>query len=226
MRHTSFGRDSLRATEGWLSVRRLTHSLAPVGHRFRLLLLMAPALALTCTPPSAAQRTSVSHLLRGRSVQNSRTQHAEGTARPIAASPDIIWVKCPSEAQSLGAMCGKLPVPLERQHPQGRKIKIYFELYLHTNSGPAESAILANPGGPGASTTGLRAIALALFGGNLDQHDLLLIDDRGRGLSAPIDCEDLQHGTAPFAQAEADCAAQLGDTASRPSHPICLQQLS
>jgi pimeloyl-ACP methyl ester carboxylesterase len=112
-------------------------------------------------------------------------------------------------------MCGKLPVPLDRQHPQGRKIKIYFELYLHTNSGPAESAILANPGGPGASTTGLRAIALALFGGNLDQHDLLLIDDRGRGLSAPIDCEDLQHGTAPFAQAEADCAAQLGDTASR-----------
>src|ERR1700674_3180138 len=72
MRHTSFGRDSLRATEGWLSVRRLTHSLAPVGHRFRLLLLIVPALALTCPPPSAAQRTSVSHLLRGRSVQNSR----------------------------------------------------------------------------------------------------------------------------------------------------------
>jgi pimeloyl-ACP methyl ester carboxylesterase len=112
-------------------------------------------------------------------------------------------------------MCGTLPVPLDRRHPEREKIKIYFELYLHTNSGPAESAILANPGGPGASTTALRGIAVALFGGNLDKHDLLLIDDRGRGFSSAIDCEDLQHGTKPFAQAEADCAAQLGDAASR-----------
>jgi pimeloyl-ACP methyl ester carboxylesterase len=43
-------------------------------------------------------------------------------------------------------------------------------------------------------------------------HDLLLIDDRGRGFSAAIDCEELQHGTAGFEDAETDCAAQLGDT--------------
>jgi pimeloyl-ACP methyl ester carboxylesterase len=55
---------------------------------------------------------------------------------------------------------------------------------------------------------------LALFGGNLDKHDMLLIDDRGRGFSDAIDCEELQHGTTPFAQAEADCAAQLGGAAS------------
>jgi hypothetical protein len=29
-------------------------------------------------------------------------------------------------------MCCKLPVPLDRQHLQGRKIKIY-EVYLHTD---------------------------------------------------------------------------------------------
>ena len=46
-------------------------------------------------------------------------------------------------------------------------------------------------------------------------HDLLLIDDRGRGLSGTIRCKELQHGTAPFQKAEADCAAQLGDAASR-----------
>ena len=46
-------------------------------------------------------------------------------------------------------------------------------------------------------------------------HDFLLIDDRGRGLSAAIDCEELQHGTAPFSVAESDCAAQLGSAASR-----------
>jgi pimeloyl-ACP methyl ester carboxylesterase len=120
-----------------------------------------------------------------------------------------------AEAQDLGAMCGTLKVPLDRKDPRRERIKIYFELYLHTNPGPAESALIGNPGGPGLGTTQLRAPALILFAQNLDVHDLLLIDDRGRGLSSTIDCEELQHGTAPFALAEADCAAQLGDADSR-----------
>jgi len=48
----------------------------------------------------------------------------------------------------------------------------------------------------------------------MDMHDLLLIDDRGRGLSGTIDCEELQHGTAPWDKAMADCAAQLGSADS------------
>jgi pimeloyl-ACP methyl ester carboxylesterase len=165
--------------------------------------------------PRPWQSKLVPYHPRNSKPQNSAPRHAQESLLRATVSPEILWVKCPSEAQALGAMCGRLPVPLDRQHPQGKKIKIYFELYLHTDPGPAESAILANPGGPGASTTALRAIASALFGGNLDKHDLLLIDDRGRGFSAAIDCEELQHGTAPFAQAEVDCAAQLGDVASR-----------
>jgi len=111
-------------------------------------------------------------------------------------------------------MCGTLPVPLDRRHPKDRKINIYFEVYLHTNPGPAESAILFNNGGPGLGTTVLRAYAVALFGQNLDAHDFLVIDDRGRGRSAAIDCPELQHGLVDFAQAETDCAAQLGDATS------------
>jgi pimeloyl-ACP methyl ester carboxylesterase len=103
---------------------------------------------------------------------------------------------------------------MDRRHPEKGKIQIYFELYLHTNPGPAESAIVGNPGGPGLGTTQLRAPALILLAQNRDVHDLLLIDDRGRGLSAAIDCEELQHGTTRFAQAELDCAAQLGNADS------------
>src|SRR4029077_11066768 len=123
---------------------------------------------------------------------------SEQALRRATASAAITWVTCPPEAQDLGAMCGTLPVPLDRHHPEAKQIIIYFELYLHTNPGPAESAILANDGGPGDTTTGLRAGALLVFGQDLDVHDLLLIDDRGRGLSATIDCKKLQHGTAPF----------------------------
>jgi pimeloyl-ACP methyl ester carboxylesterase len=133
---------------------------------------------------------------------------------PNSATPDVVWVECPPEAQYFGAACGTLPVPLDRRHPQGKKIEIYFEVYFHWNPGAAESAILVNVGGPGVGTTALRLPVLFLFGQNLDVHDTLLIDDRGRGFSDTIDCEELQHATAPFAQAEADCAAQLGDAAS------------
>jgi hypothetical protein len=33
-------------------------------------------------------------------------------------------------------MCGTLPVPLDRRHPEKEKIEIYFELYLHSKPGP------------------------------------------------------------------------------------------
>jgi pimeloyl-ACP methyl ester carboxylesterase len=105
-------------------------------------------------------------------------------------------------------------VPLEWTKPEGAKIKIYFELYSHTNSGPAESAILMNPGGPGVSITYYRDIALTWFSPNLDAHDILLIDDRGRGLSTTIECAELQLGTAPFPQAEADCVGELKNAPS------------
>jgi len=59
MRHTSFGHDSLRTTEGWFSVRRSTHLSSPVRHRFRLVLLIVSALVLATAPQVIAQAVSV-----------------------------------------------------------------------------------------------------------------------------------------------------------------------
>jgi pimeloyl-ACP methyl ester carboxylesterase len=134
---------------------------------------------------------------------------------PASVSPDVVWVQCPPDAQAQGALCGNLDVPLDRKHPNQAKITLYFELYTHSNPGPAESAILFNVGGPGATTTGYRLLALGVFGQNRDVHDLLLIDDRGRGLSGTIVCDDLQYGPGPLFQAVGECAAQLGNAASR-----------
>jgi pimeloyl-ACP methyl ester carboxylesterase len=142
-------------------------------------------------------------------------RRVEPARLPASATPDVIQSACPPEAEALGAVCGYVPVPLDRKHPNQGTINVYFELYPHSGSGPAESAILMNLGGPGGTTSGYRNFALYLFGQNLDVHDLLLIDDRGRGLSGAIDCGELQHGTAAWDQATADCAAQLENAASR-----------
>jgi len=131
---------------------------------------------------------------------------------PALKPPNVTSVPCPEPTASL---CGYVPVPLDRKQPNGTQIQIYFELYPHSGGGPAQSAILVNLGGPGPSTTIGRDYFQFLFANNLDVHDLLLVDDRGRGLSGAINCPELQHGTAPFIQSESDCAAQLGDAASR-----------
>ena len=184
--------------------------------RSALAVSLSAALLGIMAVPSARGQTTRSPLHRGRRfpegvVSQARPAPVAELPRLMAtASPDIDWVQCPPPAQALGAVCGKLPVPFDRRHPDGQKIEIYFEVYLHTNSGPAESAILVNAGGPGLATTSNRLFVFALFGQNLDVHDFLLIDDRGRGFSEAINSSELQYGTASFTNGEIDCAAQLG----------------
>jgi len=105
---------------------------------------------------------------------------------PASATKDVVWIQCPPDAQELGALCGTVPVPLDRNDPTQGTINIYFELYTHYAPGPAQSAMLFNIGGPGVTTTGNRLAAFLFLGQNLDVHDLLLIDDRGRGLSGDL----------------------------------------
>jgi pimeloyl-ACP methyl ester carboxylesterase len=208
-----------REARAYSRVSRALEALARQGklmtQSFALVLLLAASLAV---PLAQAQQISSPPRVRlgQRSLQVPRFlgERMPQSGLPAMVSREIIWVDCPPPAQALGATCGKLPVSLDRRHAGGAKIQIYFELYSHTNPGPAESAILVNPGGPGLGTTPFRALILTVFAQNLDAHDFLLIDDRGRGSSGAINCEELQHGTAEFEDAESDCAAQLGDADS------------
>ena len=150
-----------------------------------------------------------------------RPHPPENPRLPDSGTGSIISVLCPPDAVALdpAVSCGYIPVLLERKQPREEKNNIYFEIYPHSNPGPAESAIIPNLGGPGPTTTGNRAGWVSTFGPNLDAHDLLLIDDRGRGLSGTIgitECKNFQHGNVPsFDQGLAQCAAELGDDNSR-----------
>jgi pimeloyl-ACP methyl ester carboxylesterase len=166
---------------------------------------------IACGSPSSTRGPDESPPLPAAIAAPAPAPHAHHAAHP---APSVQWIACSPDAQAQGAACGQLPVPLDRRRPNGPQIDVYFELYSHSQPGPAQSAILVNPGGPGLATTqgpGNREIWLLLFGANRDVHDLLLIDDRGRGLSGAIDCEPLQHGTGTSLDEEvAACAAQLG----------------
>jgi pimeloyl-ACP methyl ester carboxylesterase len=68
---------------------------------------------------------------------------------------------------------------------------------------------MANPGGPGYATTAFRGFYLYAFEPMLAEHDLLLIDDRGRGKSGAVDCPDIQHATQDWFGNLDKCADQL-----------------
>ncbi len=109
--------------------------------------------------------------------------------------------------------CGSLSRPLD---PTGRvagSIAIGFEFYPHTDSGRAAGTIIAQEGGPGYSTTGSRDGYVRLFTPLRTHRDILLIDKRGTGRSAAIDCKPLQRARDPKPSALRACAWQLGNRA-------------
>jgi pimeloyl-ACP methyl ester carboxylesterase len=87
--------------------------------------------------------------------------------------------------------CGDLPVPLDRTDPQSPTIPIHFQ--WRPAGARAEGTIVAVEGGPGYPSTWTRDQYLPLFLALLPNRNLLLVDQRGTGQSAPVTCPALQH---------------------------------
>lgn len=138
--------------------------------------------------------------------------------RIVLAAVFALVLAVPAEAKVQlrpcgGAQCGELQRPLDPQRPKGRQVGIAFRLYKAQRraSGPP---IVAVEGGPGYPSTGTRAEYRAIFGPLLESRDLLLVDNRGTGGSALIDCRSVQSyagrtsGPA-FAKRAARCAGEI-----------------
>jgi pimeloyl-ACP methyl ester carboxylesterase len=116
-----------------------------------------------------------------------------------------------------GAWCGSLRVPFDRADPAAGTIGVGFEWY------PAEQAptgtIVAVEGGPGYPSTGSRDSYIELFAPLQRTRNLLLVDNRGTGGSALINCRPLQRWHLALGEEEDDrrvaaCGDQL-NTARR-----------
>jgi pimeloyl-ACP methyl ester carboxylesterase len=90
-----------------------------------------------------------------------------------------------------GAMCGSIERPLDPARPDGRKIDVAFRLYQPARRSSLPP-IVAVEGGPGYPSTGSRVEFRGIFGPLLRNRALLLVDNRGTGDSALIDCRRMQ----------------------------------
>ncbi|MBF6331122.1 alpha/beta fold hydrolase [Nocardia transvalensis] len=134
-----------------------------------------------------------------------------------APSAGPAW--CPTVAGH-EVRCGVVERPLVADRPELGKVEVgYAWIRQGRDDAPSAGTIVPNPGGPGVPMIAHAAEAVALSSAMLDDHDLLLIDPRGTGVSSPIDCDvterEFQLGTREHQrQAVQRCGEKLGPRAA------------
>src|SRR5579875_2883112 len=106
---------------------------------------------------------------------------ATARRRP-AAVPVVHWQPC-SGASQAGLECGTLRVPLDYARPHGRMITLALSEVPATAPASQQLGILlVNPGGPGASGTGMASfVAQGLDPSVAARYDIIGFDTRGVG---------------------------------------------
>lgn len=111
------------------------------------------------------------------------------TVRPATADFD----PCSPLGPAHPIRCGRLSVPEDRTNPAGRHLSIAFVI-LPAETPPTLPPLYDFAGGPGISATA-GADFWATQGTVHRRHrDIVLIDQRGTGKSAPLDCPELRIG--------------------------------
>jgi len=116
-----------------------------------------------------------------------------GVSPAVANSNKLTWHRCstgPADEtgnalDAVGARCTEVAVPLDYRRPDGRTISIAIARRAATE--PSKGTLVVNVGGPEASRQGVnffldKSPALAA------QFDLVGVDPRFFGLSAPLEC--------------------------------------
>lgn len=105
--------------------------------------------------------------------------------------------------------CGVITVPENYDAPQGKQIQIHYLVLPAIKPSFEKEALLAIAGGPGQSAIDNAASFDKIFTKVRQQRDILLIDQRGTGLSNPLTCdgEGFEGGLA-FNEEQLDIAAE------------------
>jgi len=110
---------------------------------------------------------------------------------PATAAGALKTSSCRVGQSHAAAICGTLTVFENRTAGSGRTIGIYF-IDIKAKR-PSHGAVVFNPGGPGGSATDLAPGFADAPSGAIatlrDRYDILLVDNRGTGKSAPQQCD-------------------------------------
>ena len=107
------------------------------------------------------------------------------------------------------ASCGLLPVPLDAAAPDGETIELFVAVARALAEEPAPDPLVVIAGGPGDAATRFFAQSQAAFARILRRRDILLVDQRGTGQSAPLHCEELESSAAVELGSDVDALVRM-----------------
>lgn len=102
--------------------------------------------------------------------------------------------------------CGSLQRPLDPARPDGAKVDIHYLVVPAMARNKQPDAVLMLAGGPGQSAINVASRVLPRLSRLVNRRDIVFIDQRGTGKSAPLDCPD--DSKLPITE-QLDDAAQL-----------------
>ena len=140
------------------------------------------------------------------------------TASPSSSSPSpgttatgsggLQFGTCPEDlAERFPAMqCGRIDVPLDYRHPDGRKISVFVSKIPARDPAKRRGSLFVNPGGPGGLGPELAGVLATpnatgytrMPGAVLDSYDLIGVDPRGNPRSEPVHCVAPDYFYAPM----------------------------
>jgi pimeloyl-ACP methyl ester carboxylesterase len=137
---------------------------------------------------------------------------ALGPLAGAAHATPISYVPC---ASTNNFACAHLTVPLDPSGATPGTISLAIRRH-RAAVGEARTAIVALAGGPGQAAIPFAEDFAETLGPIAATRDLIVFDQRGTGLSHPLECAALKHVTASTlpARAVAACASQLGPSRS------------
>jgi pimeloyl-ACP methyl ester carboxylesterase len=108
-------------------------------------------------------------------------------AAPAWAAP-VQPASCRTSFDVPGADCGIVTVPIDRAGGVPGNIRLFVER-VAARKAKSKSTIVLFPGGPGAAASIYAKELIGEYGKALDDHDLLVFDQRGTGRSDYLDCD-------------------------------------
>jgi pimeloyl-ACP methyl ester carboxylesterase len=126
-------------------------------------------------------------------------------------------IEHPLRLSSVAARCGVLKVAENPAHPAGAAIDLSVAVVPALNRRATAAPLFLLAGGPGQAASDLYTSYAGVFARINRNHDIVLVDQRGTGRSAPLSCSypDDWHESADempvLRQATAACLAKFGD---------------
>lgn len=149
-----------------------------------------------------------------------QTQASGATPGPASSAPaagQTLLKPCRLKGLEHEARCGVVKRPLDPTQPQGPQIDVHFAVLPALARHKKEDPVFFFAGGPGQSAIALAGTLARPLARLTNRRDVVLIDQRGTGRSAPLQCAEpsplqpLREMANPAAQAQRlrECRAAL-----------------